>query len=196
MTQNSLDGYLGKVNMHLLGIPSDARAGILAELRDHMEVQASEVGTTPDSYIMDRTIKPESPKKVAKRYKGVYGYSNLFKVLFAIVGIILGIATIPVWELVSPGFSSSFWLLVLIVYLYWVGTRAGKRVGFAVGLAVALSRLVLLSIIATALTPQGAILDSGLAFAFGLTSLILVFIGFIPGEARKKWKERAEIEFR
>lgn len=194
MNSADLDAYMGKVNRHLLGLPSNARAGILAELRDHLDSQFAQRGAALPEMFESGISKLEPPRKVAKRYKKLYGYSLAFKILFAIAGVLLGIATIPVWEIAAPGYNSTLAFILLLAYLYWVGTRAGKRMGLAVGALAAMTRLFLLAIIAAALSGQGFV-DGGPAFAYFLTSLMLVFIGYVPGEARKRWKDRGQVEF-
>ena len=96
MNSAELDAYMGKVNRHLLGLPSNARAGIMAELRDHLHSQFEERGAAPPEVFESGISKLESPRKVAKRYKMLYGYSLLFKILFVVVGALLAIATIAV----------------------------------------------------------------------------------------------------
>jgi hypothetical protein len=131
----------------------------------------------------------DSPSKTAKRYKAIYGYSILFKIFFVLVAIFLAIWTVPVWELVNPSFSTSFVFLVLVIFLFYIGSRAGKRMALMLSISAIVTRLLIVGLLASAVGDHGVIQGGGV-FIYLLSSLLLIPIAYFPAKVIEKWDEK------
>jgi hypothetical protein len=131
----------------------------------------------------------DSPRKTAKRYKEIYGYNMLFKIFFVLTAIFLAIWTVPIWEIVNPNFSTTFIFLILVIFLFYVGSRAGKRMALTLSISAIMTRFIIVGLIAAAAGEHGVIQGSGV-FVFLLSSLLLIPIAYLPAKVIEKWGER------
>jgi hypothetical protein len=186
MTQE-IEGYLSSVKRWMFGMPRKVKKGIIEELRGHIMESAQVMGGPSAIESVVRGMEP--PRKMAKRYKQIYGYGLFFKILFVIIIIFLSIWTVPVWEVAIPDFSTTFVFLILIVILFLVGSKAGKRMALVIGFSAFLTRFIVLGLIAAAAGEYG-IIQGGGAFVFFLSSVLLVLIAYLPARTIEKWEER------
>ncbi len=186
MTQ-AMERYLSGVKRWMFGMPRKAKKGIVSELRAHIIDSANAQGGP--AMIEPIVGQMESPRKTAKRYKQIYGYGLPLKILFVLITIFLSIWTLPVWEIVNPDFSTTFVFLILIVFLFFVGSRAGKRMALTVGISALLTRFILLGLLAAALGENG-IIQGGGVFVFLLASIFLILVAYLPARTIEKWEEK------
>jgi hypothetical protein len=190
MTQET-ERYLSRVKLWMFSMPRKTRKGIIQELRSHIVESATAAGG-PE---MEASVISEmdTPRKAAKMYKQIYGYGLPFRILFIFIVIILSILTVPVWEVANPDFSTGFMFLLLIVVLFYIGSKAGKRMAFGAGVTAMLTRLILLGILAGLFGERG-IIQGGAGFLFFITSVLLIPIAYLPARALQKWEERGSYD--
>lgn len=186
MTQ-AMERYLSGVKLWMFSMPRKAKKGIVSELRAHIIDSANAQGGP--AMIEPIVARMESPRKTAKRYKQIYGYGLPFKILFVLITIFLSIWTLPVWEIVNPNFSTTFVFLILIIFLFFVGSRAGKRMALTVGIAALLTRFIILGLIAAALG-ENAIIQGGGVFVFLLSSIFVIIVAYLPARTIEKWEAK------
>lgn len=182
-----MERYLSKVKLWMFAMPGKARRGVIDELRSHIIDSAWALGGPEMAGQVVAGM--DSPRKTAKGYKRIYGYGLPFKILFVLITIFLSVLTVPIWQVAIPNFNTNFWFLILILLLFFVGSRAGRRIGLLVGITAFLTRLIVLGLITAAVGEHGVIQGSGL-FAYFLASLILIFIAYLPARTLEKWEER------
>jgi hypothetical protein len=186
MTQ-AMERYLSGVKLWMFGMPRKAKKGVVGELRAHIIDSANaQGGPAAIGYVVSQM---ESPRKTAKRYKQIYGYGLPLKILFVVITIFLSIWTVPVWEIVNPAFSTTLVFLLLIIFLFFVGSRAGKRMALTVGISALLTRFIILGLIAAALGENG-IIQGGGVFVFLLSSILLILVAYLPARTIEKWEEK------
>jgi len=181
------DAYLRAVSSRLTGMDSKVKSDIVRELRAHVADLVRANGGNVQAAMMGL----EPPAEVAKRYKQLYGYGTPFKVLFLIIAAALAVPTLPVLqirgeEVMLPVLISLIFLSVLIVLLIMVAVKAGRNVGLLSGLAACFTRLCIFGLLILA-GGQDIVLESGGALLLVVVSILLVFIGLIPGEAKARW---------
>ncbi|UCE74312.1 MAG: zinc ribbon domain-containing protein [Methanomassiliicoccales archaeon] len=182
-----MEAYLSNVKFWMLSIPSKARKGIIEELRNHIIETAYAMGGL--GMIGQVIAGMDSPRKTAKRYREIYGYNMIFKVLFVLICIFLAIWTVPIWEIVNPAFSTTFVFLILIVFLFIVGSRAGKMMALTMGISALVTRFIILGLI-VALAGEHGIIQGGGVILFLLSSLLLIVIAYLPAKVIEKWQDR------
>jgi NADH:ubiquinone oxidoreductase subunit 3 (subunit A) len=186
MTQE-MERYLSSVKLWMFRMPGKAKKGVLMELRSHiMESAAAMGGPAFEGAVISNM---DSPRKTAKRYKEIYGYNMFFKILFVLITIFLAIWTVPIWELVNPSFSTSFIFLLLVIFLFYTGSRAGKRMALTLSLSAIITRVLIVGIIAAAAGEHGVIQGGGV-FMFLISSLLLIPIAYFPARVVEKWEEK------
>jgi hypothetical protein len=79
----------------------------------------------------------------------------LFKIFFVLTAIFLAIWTVPIWELVNSNFSTTFIFLILVVFLFYVGSRAGKRMALTLSISAIMTRFIIVGLIAAAAGEHG-----------------------------------------
>ncbi|UCE36486.1 MAG: zinc ribbon domain-containing protein [Thermoplasmata archaeon] len=190
MTQET-ERYLSRVKLWMFSMPRKTRKGIIQELRSHI-VESAQAAGGPE---MESTVIAEmdSPRKAAKMYKQIYGYGLPFRILFIFIVIFLSILTVPVWELRFPDFSTGFMFLLLILVLFYIGSKAGKKMALGVGITAMLTRFIFLGLIASGLGEQG-IIQGGGGFLFFLSSVLLIPISYLPARALQKWEEKGSYD--
>ena len=87
---------------------------------------------------------------------------------------------------IFPFFVSAFFLSIEFIFLIWVSTAAGNRAGLLAGVTAAVGRFAGFGIAVAINRDTGLITPDGLA-AFLLVSLLLIFVGWIPGKAKQAW---------
>src|SRR5438034_639773 len=108
---------------------------ILRELRSHIaESTAANGGNVNASLAAVGT-----PEDVGRRYRELYGFGRLYKLLFAIIAFVLAIPSVPVLaagpESLSPYALSILFLIVVAVWILWVSVAAGSQAGVLAGVA-------------------------------------------------------------
>jgi len=186
MTQE-MERYLTGVKLRMFTMPGKARRGVLMELRGHIMESAAAMGGPAFEYTVISNL--DSPRKMAKRYREIYGYNMLFKVLFVMIAIFLAIWTVPIWELLNPSFTTSFIFLLLVIFLFYIGSRAGKRMALTMSLSAIITRFLIVGLIAAAAGEHGVIQGGGV-FMFLISSLLLIPIAYLPARVVEKWEER------
>jgi hypothetical protein len=186
MTQE-MDRYLNGVKLWMFTTPRKAKKGVLLELGNHiMESAAAMGGPGFEGAVISHM---DSPRKTAKRYKEIYGYNLFFKIIFVVIAIFLAIWTVPIWELVNPNFSTSFIFLILVIFLFYIGSRAGKRMALTLSISAIITRVLIVGLIAAAAGENGVIQGGGV-FMFLISSLLLIPIAYLPARVVEKWEEK------
>ena len=179
--------YLSRVKLLMFSMPKKAKIGVIQELRSHIVDSAMAMGgPTWEQNVLSQM---DSPRKTTKRYKEIYGYNMLFKIFFVLTAIFLAIWTVPIWEIVNSNFSTKFIFLILVVFLFYVGSRAGKRMALTLSISAITTRFIIVGLIAAAAGEHGVIQGSGV-FVFLLSSLLLIPIAYLPAKVIEKWGER------
>lgn len=183
-----IEAFLRDVDANLVGMDRAVREDIVRELRSHLADAVAAEGSGPATAIRDLG----SPREVGRRYKDVYGYGRPFRALFTVVALLLAVPTLPVLGAFAadtqvPDLYAVPAVAVLAAFLIWVSVRAGSQAGLYAGLAAAGGRLGLLFLLAVLGSSSVIATPDGLA-AFAAVSTILVVLGWLPGEARKRWK--------
>ena len=182
-----MERYLSKVKLRMFTMPGKAKKGVINELRNHIMESAAAIGGP----AMEGTVlsQLDSPGRTAKRYKAIYGYNLLFKIFFVLAVIFLAIWTVPIWELVNPSFSTTFIFLILVIFLFYIGSKAGKKMALMLSISAIVTRLLIVGFIAAAAGEHGVIQGGGV-FVFLLSSLLLIPIAYLPARVIEKWEER------
>jgi hypothetical protein len=180
-----MDQYLAEVRRAMAGMSPAVREDIVRELRGHLVESTAANGGNAGASIA--ALGPA--REVGRRYRDLYGYGGVYKVLFAAVALLLAIPSVPV--LVSgPETSFPFSLSILFVlaaaaWLIWVSVAAGFRVGIVSGIAGMVGRLGAFGV--SALTQPGATTTPAGAAIVVVVSILFVLLGWIPGTAKKTW---------
>ena len=184
---NGEEAYIKDVSSRLTGMDSKVKNDIVRELKTHIADLAAAHGGNVQSAMMNL----EPPAAVARRYKELYGYSSLFKAIFIVIAAALGVVTLPVLqirgeEVMVPVLVSLVFLSILIVFLIFVAVRAGRGAGLMAGLAACVMRLGVFGILAVA-GGEDIVLQGGSVGLLIIVSLMLILVGYIPGEAKARW---------
>lgn len=136
-------------------------------------------------------VSLEPPAEVARRYKQLYGYGTVFKMSFVILAGIVAAFTLPViqirgGEVTIPVMLSLLFLAILVAVLILVALKAGKNVGLAAGLVACGVRLGLFGYLYAA-GGSDVVVEAGGAGLFLAVSILLILLGYIPGEAKARW---------
>ncbi len=179
------DDYLDQVRRAMSGMDPRVRDDILRELRSHIaESTAANGGNVGVSLAAIG-----SPEDVGGRYRELYGYGRLYRILFAAIAFFLAIPSVPVLavgpENLFPYALSILFLVVAAGWILWVSVVAGSRSGLLAGVSAVVSRFAAFSVVAATLAgSETSALGLGLLVA---VSVGLVFLGWIPGTAKKAW---------
>jgi len=184
---NGEQAYLNEVSRRLTGMDPKVKSDIVMELRAHIADLVRMKGGDINAVL----VSLEPPVDVARRYKQLYGYSSLFKALFVILAGVLAVPTLPVLqikgeEVMIPVLISLIFLSVLAILLVFVALQAGRTVGLVAGLVACFTRLGLFGILVGA-GGENVIVQAGGASLLVAVSLLLVLLGYIPGEAKARW---------
>lgn len=185
---NPIDDYLLDVRRHLFGMDTHTKNDIIEELKSHILDAAKEY----DGDVEKAISTMSSAREVAKMYKEVYGYGAGFRALFILLGGVISIPSAPILlpgstAIEGPIWISIFFFALVAFYLIWISIVAGRAVGLYSGISACLARFVVLG--AILMTSPEAVIGSPLGIlSFILSSLFLVAIGYLPGQAKARWK--------
>ena len=179
------DAYLEQVRRAMSGMEPGVRDDILRELRSHIAESTAANGGNVNASLG----AIGSAEDVGRRYRELYGFSRLYKVLFAIIAFVLAIPSVPVLtagpESLSPYALSILFLIVVAVWILWVSVAAGSQAGILAGVAAMISRFAAFGI--AAITLVGAETTANGLGLLIVVSVMLVLLGWIPGTAKKAW---------
>ncbi|MFQ6059755.1 MAG: hypothetical protein ACE5KV_00460 [Thermoplasmata archaeon] len=185
-----IEAYLADVRRHLIGMDPAVRKDILEELRAHVFDMARETQQSVDEVLS----KMDSPREVGKNYRELYGYGLAFRVLFAVVAALISVLSVPIFLPSFEGVEGPVWLSVIFfglvtLYLIWVSVIAGKRVGMYSGILACGTRFITIGLM---LGYYSEAVVGGFVgvLSFAISSLFLIGIGYLPGEAKKRWERR------
>src|SRR5207245_7895687 len=86
------DEYLGQVRRAMAGMEPKVRDDILLELRSHIAESSAANGGNVNASLGSIG----SPEEVGRRYRELYGFGRLYKVLFGIIAFWLAIPSLSV----------------------------------------------------------------------------------------------------
>ena len=186
------DEYLDHVRRAMAGMEPKVRDDILLELRSHIAESTAANGGNVNASL--RAVG--TPADVGRRYRELYGFGRLYKVLFAAIAFLLAIPSVPVLaagpESLSPYALSIVFLIVVAAWILWVSVAAGSQAGILAGVAAMISRFAAFAVVAATLAGAETT-QAGLALLVS-ASVMLVLLGWIPGTAKKAWSTpRAEL---
>ena len=192
-----IDDYLAQVAAAMAGMEPRVRDDILRELRSHLAEAAAANGGDAGRAIGAMG----SAFDVGREYRTLYGYGRAYKAIFILVAAFLSAFTVPVLQGATgslgnasfvPNLLSFPFLLLVVVWLLWVSVRAGSRAGLYTGLGAFVGRIAMAALLI--LAPSGGIPTWDGVAVLLLSSALLVFLGWLPGTAKKVWSEpRAEL---
>ena len=129
------DEYLEQVRRAMSGMEPRVRDDILLELRGHIAESTAANGGNVNASL----AAVGSPQEVGRRYRELYGVGRSYKILFAGIAFLLGIASVPVLavgpESLFPYALSIVTLVGAAVWILWVSVTAGSRAGILAGIA-------------------------------------------------------------
>ncbi|MBI5001120.1 MAG: hypothetical protein HZB92_06295 [Euryarchaeota archaeon] len=170
------DDYAARLGRALYWADTDLKRRIVAEIAAHR----SEAATAG----MKRSDEP--PGVVAKRYLQIYGFGIAFTALCALAGAAFGFLSAVQADISWLDGLQLLSLLAALLLTAWCGIAGGMRSGLAVGCAAAVARLVAMAV---GVLVQGYAVEA-LSLALFVASCAMVpLIGFLGGEARKRWGE-------
>src|SRR5213596_884212 len=143
------DDYLNEIRRAMAGMSNPIRQDILRELKGHIAESSAANGGNMSASL----AALGSAREVGHRYRELYGYGTLFKILFSAIAIVLGILSLPALLIGTDGAFPLLLSLVFVIaaaaWILWVSVRAGYRVGITVGLAAMAGRLIASGCVAT-----------------------------------------------
>ena len=186
------DEYLDQVRRAMAGMEPMVRDDILLELRSHIAESTAANGGNVNASL----AAVGSPNEVGRRYRELYGFGRVYKILFAAIAFVLAIPSVPVLaagpEAFSPYALSILFLIVLAAWVLWVSVAAGSQAGILAGVAAMISRFAAFGVV-TATLAGAEISQVGLGLLV-FASIMLVLLGWIPGTAKKAWSSpRADL---
>ncbi len=184
-----VDEYLAAVRGSMTGMDPRVRDDILKELRSHLaETYAANGGDAPHA-----VASFGAPAELGREYRRVYGYGTTFKLLFIAAAAVLAVVSAPFLSVGAdgavPNAFSLLGLLALVGWLLAVSVLAGSRVGLYAGLAALVVRFGVA--VALAIAYPGASLEVAGGITLVLANVLLVFLGWLPGTAKKAWSRPA-----
>ncbi len=184
---NVEEAYLSRVRAGLGGMDSRVKEDIIRELKTHI----ADLVRINNGNVNVAMTQLEPPNIVARRYKELYGYATPFKGLFVVLAGVLAVLTLPVLqiggeEVTIPLLVSLVFLTILVLLLIFTGMKAGMVVGFVAGLVACVIRLALFGVLFL-IGGENVFIEAGGASLFVVVSVLLVLIGYLPGEAKAKW---------
>lgn len=201
-----IEEYVGRLKKKLRFMSGKNKKNILGEVRSHLHESALDRGELTRENVLQAVGDYGDPKIIAKRYKGLYGYSNALSVIFIIMAFILGILTVPLsvpalkHELAVMNTLCLVGNTVLVILLFaiiiFAGVKFGRWTGLFVGLAAFISRGLTVVVITEALSNINEKLEGTTSeepcFFMVLVSLMMPIAGFIAGRVFIKFKKKDE----
>ncbi len=182
-----VDEYLAEVRGSMFGMEARVRDDILRELRSHLDEALAANGGNAAQAVASLG----SAAVVGREYRRVYGYGNAFKLLFVAVAALLALASAPFLSVTADGAVPNPYSLVgLVALLAWLlsaSAVAGSRVGLYAGLAALVARVGVAAALAASYPGPTITVFGGLTLA--LANLLLVFVGWLPGTAKRAWSK-------
>ena len=183
----SIEGYLTEIRRGLAGMDPRVRLDIMQELRSHLTDSVAANGGNVGAAVAGLG----DPTPVARRYRELYGYGPMYRALFAAIAGVLGVFTVPVLfagdETIFPFFLSAIFLAIVFAFLVWTSLVAGNRAGLVAGAVGLGGRLAGFAAALEANRGASLVTSEGLAL-FGLVSVLLVVVAWIPGRAKEVWR--------
>ncbi len=181
----AVDDYLNAVRGSMLGMDARVRDDILRELQSHLTEAIAANGGDANRAMASLG----SPVEVGREYRRVYGYGVTFRLAFVAAAALLALLSSPFLSVspdgAVPNLLSLPLLLVLVAWLLWVSAAAGSRVGLYAGIAALVIRFLIAAALALAYPGASVEVLGGLTFA--VSNVLLVFLGWLPGTAKKAW---------
>ncbi|MFQ5885226.1 MAG: hypothetical protein ACE5IO_09025, partial [Thermoplasmata archaeon] len=167
----------------MMGMDPNVRKDILEELKTHILDMVSELRISYDEAI--HRMSP--PRETAKTYKDLYGYGFGLKALFVAIAVLISIPSLPIFLPSSEAIEGPVWLsvvffVIVTLYLIWVSVAAGRGVGLYSGIFACATRFVVLGLM-LAFQSEAAVGGMTGIISFVISSLFLIGVGFLPGEA-------------
>ncbi|MEE9116072.1 MAG: hypothetical protein V3U09_04165 [Thermoplasmata archaeon] len=190
---STTDAYISSVSRHLRGMDSKVKSDILNELRAHITDMASE----PEMNAEKAISRMESPKQMAKMYKDLYGYGFAYKAVFAVLAVLISIPSLPIFLPVFDIAEDPTWISIVFFgaatfYLIGVSVVAGKHVGLYTGVIASITRFVILGLMFVFYS-EAALGGTIGILSFAISSLLLIAIGYLPGEAKQRWEGKSPV---
>ncbi len=190
---SAIDAYIYSMRKHLRGMDPKVVSDILNELRVHVSDMAAESGITVEEAISQM----ETPRVMAKSYKELYGYGFAVKLLLTAVAILISIPSLPLFLPASeiaedPVWLSVFFFGVAAFYLIWLSVVAGKHVGLYAGVSGCVTRFIVLGLMFIFYSEADLGGTMGI-ISFAVSSMLLIAIGYLPGEAKKRWEGKSPV---
>lgn len=184
-----VDEYLAEVRGSMVGMDPRVRDDILKELQSHLaEAFAANGGDAPRA-----VASFGAPAELGREYRRVYGYGIGFKILFIAAAALLAFVSAPFLSVgpdgAVPNAFALLGLVALVVWLLAVSVLAGSRVGLFAGVAALLVRVGVAA--ALALAYPGASVEVAGGITLALANILLVFLGWLPGTAKRAWSKPA-----
>ncbi len=186
------EDYLSQVRRAMSGMEPAVRDDILRELRSHVAESMAANGGNPTAAFSGLG----SPREVGRHYRAIYGYSRVYRALFAMIAFVLAVPSIPVLvsgnERIFPYGLSIIFLIVVAAWVVWVSVAAGSRAGLIAGVAGFVGRVFAFAIAAQP-QPGAVVTAEGIEILLA-ASVALVVLGWLPGTAKQTWAgPRAEL---
>ncbi|MCK4757104.1 MAG: hypothetical protein KAS67_01490 [Thermoplasmata archaeon] len=186
---NMAELYLARVKSAMFGMDKTARDGIISELRSHIEDSLADAPTQEAKEKVFAEL--EEPRKLARSYKAIYGYSRTFNTLLIIDCIAMAVLSVPLLYPVNWDILASLFFAFAVAETGLVGYLGGDKVGLAAGVSTATARILTFIIIYILSDNYVLRADDGLAFV--IVSMVLVIVGYGMGKAKEKWPGSDEL---
>jgi len=180
---SATDEYLAAVRRRLFLLDSKTRAAIITELRGHI-AEAAQSAAGDEAAALAHL---DPPATLARAYRQIYRPSPWAIVLLGLGAVLLAFASLP--GLVGE-VGAAIGYAALAAYILWGAIMTGRRSGLQLAGYAFAFRLVGLGF-------QFMEADPGTEFvwedfgAFLAASALLLVIGYLPGEVRRR-REGAE----
>lgn len=182
-----VDDYLASVRSSMLGMDPKVRDDILKELRSHLTETLAANGEDAGHAL----AALQAPAEVGREYRRVYGFGNGFKLLFVAAAALLAVLSAPFLSVGPDGAVPNGFALVglvaLVAWLLALSVLAGSRVGLYAGVAALAVRTAVALVLAASYPGPTIELAGGISLA--LANVLLVFLGWLPGTAKKAWSK-------
>lgn len=179
------EAYLADVRRAMAGMSAAVREDIVRELRGHIAEAVATNGGNVNASIA--ALGPA--KEVGRRYRELYGYGTGYTALFAAIAFLVAVPSIPVLVVGTEGLFPFFLSIPFVIgaagWIMWVSVRAGSRAGVLAGAAGMTGRLAAFGV-AVVTQPGADVAVGGLGLLVAV-SIAFVFLGWIPGTAKKTW---------
>ena len=186
-----VEAYLRSLRRRLMWMSGKKKRLLVFEARAHLEDLMGD-GLSPKEAV----ARFGQSGEVAKSYRLAYGYGPLFWSLGILGGFFLGFFTVPVFFPICL-LTGLLFTLVAFVWIVLFGAKAGQWAGLAVGLSVAVTRTIMLLVVAGVSSSfeagdLSAEVSGGALCGSFLVSLLMLAAGFLAGHTVRSIREREE----